>query len=1203
MYFNSRLYQFTKGVRWQLLLSVIFGLLTTAAGVGRLAFSGLAIAFLIEDRESDIIILALSAVILSIIVRAICQYVKEWLGHSAALKVQLNMRRTLYARALELGPGVLDQKRAGDVLVSLVEGVDQLESYFGEFLPQVAVSAITPIGLFVFMGLLDLTTAGIYLLCAIFTLVAPWAFHKWNATSSMKRRFAYGDLSAEFLDSVQGLATLKAFGQSKARGLILAGKARDVYVSTMGILARNVGTTGVTWLGITGGAVIALSVGAFRVENGSLELSTLIVIVMLGVEVFRPLRELTALYHKGMLGTSAATAIFDLLDAEVMVENSGSDVNDVLELDPELEFRNVTFSYPTNDEKVLKDVSFKVSQGETVGIVGPSGAGKSTLIWLILRLFDSQSGEVVLGGKNLKDIPISLLRKKLSVVTQDTYLFHGSVSDNLKMAKGTATHAEIEAAAKAANAHDFIMDLDNGYDTVIGERGIRLSGGQRQRIAIARAILKDAPLLLLDEALSNVDTENELIIQDALNRLMEGRTTLVIAHRLSSIVATDRILVFDEGKLVQEGSHYKLINKTGVYNELMSSQMAISLDGGDISQTELMGTLNESIYTETDRSDADRSISSDVIGSGEKRETIGKVALRLLKLVGPWKGMLVSTFLVGICRVSVLIGIGVTSALLVREVAGGQGIHATTFVIILAVLAFLTPVLHWAESWLSHDMAFRLLAEMRITLYKKLDPLAPAYLVKRRSGDIVSLFTSDIETIEYFFGHTVAPAFVALAVPAAVIATMVIIQWELALVLVPFLLMVAAAPILSSKSLDGGASLAREKLGEINAHMVDGVQGMREIVAFGAEQRRLNEVVENQRTFGQYRLHFLKMLTIQKVSIEVFIGIGGIAVLGLGALFVENNELSATLLPLLSLIALASFIPVTELAQVAKSLTDTFASARRIFTVHDEPIPVKDGPGVDLESQVDGPDIVFKNVVFSYGPGMENALNDMSFEVKGGDTVAIVGRSGAGKTTSAHLLLRFWDPYSGHIKFSGHDLRGFNLDQLRERISLVSQDTYLFNTTIKDNLMMAKPNASEQELITASINANMHNFIMGLPNRYDTRVGERGMQLSGGQRQRLSIARALLKGAPILILDEATSHLDVVNENLVRDALDRLMIGRTTLIIAHRLSTIKDATKILVMDRGRVIEEGTHNQLLAQGGLYRHLVSAQITAGNLDRLA
>lgn len=1202
MYFNSRLYSFTKGARGQLFLSVIFGLLTTAAGVGRLAFSGLAIAFLIEEKESDAIILAFSGVILSIVVRAICQYVKEYLGHNAALKIQLNMRRTLYARALELGPGVLDQKRAGDLLVSLVEGVDQLESYFGEFLPQVAVSALTPIGLFVFMGLLDLTTAGIYLVCALFTLGAPWAFHKWNATSSMKRRFSYGDLSAEVLDSVQGLATLKAFGQSKARGLILAEKARDVYVSTMGILARNVGTTGVTWLGITGGAVIALSFGAFRVENGSLELSTLIVIVMLGVEVFRPLRELTILYHKGMLGTSAATAIFDLLDSEVMVESTESDGNDVLELDTELEFRDVTFSYPTNDEKVMKGVSFKVTQGETIGIVGPSGAGKSTLIWLILRLFDPRSGEVILGGKNLKDIPLSLLRKKLAVVTQDTYLFHGTVSDNLKMAKGTATRYEIEAAAKAANAHDFIASLPNGYDTVIGERGIRLSGGERQRIAIARALLKDAPLLLLDEALSNVDTENELIIQEALNRLMIGRTTLVIAHRLSSIVATDRILVFDGGKLVQEGSHHKLIAEIGIYNELMSSQVAIFSDREAISGTQFIEPTNESMDAKIDRSDADISISSDIIGSGEKRETIGKVALRLLELVRPWKGMLACTFLIGICRVSVLIGIGVTSALLVREVAGEQGNHTTTFVIILTVLALLTPVFHWAESWLSHDMAFRLLADMRISLYKKLDPLAPAYLVKRRSGDIVALFTSDIETIEYFFGHTVAPAFVALAVPAAVICTMVIIQWELALVLIPFLLLVGAAPIFSSKSLDKGGSQAREKLGEINAHMIDGVQGMREIVAFGAQERRLNEVVENQKQFGQYRLHFLRMLTVQKVSIEVFIGFGGIAVLGLGAIFVERGDLSATLLPLLSLIALASFIPVTELAQVAKSLTDTFASARRIFAVHDEPIPVKDGPGVDTEIEVDGPGIVFQNVMFSYEPSMDNALNGMSFEVKGGETVAIVGRSGAGKTTSAHLLLRFWDPDSGNIKFSGHDLREFNLDQLRERISLVSQDTYLFNTTIKENLKMAKPNAGEQEIINAAINANMHNFIMGLPNRYDTPVGERGMQLSGGQRQRLAIARALLKGAPILILDEATSHLDVVNENLVRDALARLMVGRTTLIIAHRLSTIKDATKILVMDRGRVIEEGTHDQLLAQGGLYRHLVFAQITAGNLDTL-
>ena len=1203
MYFNRRLYQFTKGARGQLLAAVAFGLLTTGAGVGRLAFSGVAIAFLIEGRESGPIIMAFFAVILSIIVRAICQYGKEYLGHRAALRVQLNMRRILYARALTLGPGVLDQKRAGDLLVSLVEGVDQLESYFGEFIPQVAVAALTPLGLFVFMGFLDLTTALIYLVCALFTLGAPWAFHKWNATSSMKRRVSYGDLSAEFLDSVQGLATLKAFGQSKARGLVLAEKAREVYVNTMGILARNVGTTGVTWLGITGGAAIALSFGALRVEQGSLELATLLVIVMLGVEVFRPLRELTMLYHKGMLGTSAATAIFDLLDSKVMVESTESDGNDLGALDSELEFRNVTFSYPTNDEKVLTNVSFKLSQGQTIGIVGPSGAGKSTLIWLIMRLFDPRSGDVLIGGKRLQDIPITLLRENLAVVTQDTYLFHGTVADNLRMANANATLHEIEIAARSANAHDFIVALPNGYDTVIGERGIRLSGGQRQRIAIARALLKDAPILLLDEALSNVDTENELIIQEALNRLMVGRTTLVIAHRLSSIVGTDRILVFDRGQLVQEGPHHKLIDETGVYYDLMSSQISVYSDGNETYQSRAEEVPEVSVHPKIDGANIGETSSSDIIGSGENRESIGKVALRLLALVGPWKGMLTATFLLGVCRVSVLIGIGVTSALLVREVAGQQGVHVTPFVIILAVLAFLTPVFHWAESWLSHDMAFRLLAEMRVALYKKLDPLAPAYLVKRRSGDIVALVTSDIETIEYFFGHTVAPAFVALAVPTVVIVTMVIIQWEMALALIPFLLLVGAAPVFSSRSLDKGASDAREKLGEINAHMIDGVQGMREIVAFGAEGKRLNEVVENQRTFGQYRLHFLKMLTIQKVSIEIFIGIGGISVLALGAIFVDRGELAGTLLPLLSLIALASFIPVTELAQVAKSLTDTFASARRIFSVHDEPIPVKDGPGVNIESQVSGPGIVFQNVVFSYGRGLDNALNDMSFEVNEGDTVAIVGRSGAGKTTSAHLLLRFWDPDSGSIKFSGHDLRGFNLDQLRERISMVSQDTYLFNTTIKENLRMAKPNAEEQEIIDAAINANMHDFVMGLPKQYNTSVGERGMHLSGGQRQRLAIARALLKGAPILILDEATSHLDVVNENLVRDALNRLMVGRTTLIIAHRLSTVKDATKILVMDRGMVIEEGTHDELLAHGGLYRHLVSSQVSAGNLDRFA
>ena len=1048
--------------------------------------------------------------------------------------------------------------------MSLVEGVESLETFFGQYLPQMLVAAVAPVLIFGFMATLDPQIALVFLGFAVLTLLVPSLLHRWSRSSSMARRDAYGALGAEFLDSIQGLLTLKAFGQSRQRGVLLADRARRLYRSTMGVLAANGATSAVTLLGIAAGAAVALGLGAVRVNNGDLELRPLLIVLMLGVEVFRPLRELVQLYHEGMVAMSAAEGIFALLDSPVTVHDpagrqpgapqpdEGEPTAQEEPLRPEIAFEGVTFGYEGGRRPALRDVSFTLRAGETLGLVGSSGAGKSTVLWLMLRFYDPQQGSVRLGGRDLREIPLDVIRRQLAVVTQDTYVFDGTVAENLRFGKPDATPEELEAAARAANAHEFIAALPSGYDSPIGERGVRLSTGQRQRVAIARALLKSAPILVLDEALSSVDAENEAVIQEALDRLMEGRTTLIIAHRLSSIVGADRILVLDSRRLVESGSHAELAAGGGVYAGLMANQQArpeqdLIVPARAPSSPD--GPRYESDQERTAASFAARHSSTDAATPEARRYRPLEVWGRLLGLVRRWRGQLALNLGLGLAQHVTTIGIGAVSALLVGQVFTGGDI--APLLALLGVLVPLMTLFSWAESWVSHDLAFRLLAEMRIDLYDKLDPLAPAYLVRRRSGDLVSIVGGDTETVEFFFAHTITPAFVALLIPGAVLVILAFIAWPLALVLAPFLIAVGASPFYAQDRSAGLEDEVKRRLGELNARMVDNIQGMREIVSFGRGASRAEEVDDMGWRAEAYRLRFLKTQAAQASFIEAVTGLGGLAVLATGVWLIMDGHIERQLLPLATLVSLSAFLPITDLARTMRQLMETLAASRRVFEVHDEPVPVRDGPGVAVVgSAADSryaPSLAFEDVSFSYGPGVPPAIQDVTFAVDAGQTVTLVGRSGAGKTTSAHMLMRFWDPDAGRITLGRHDLREFKLEDLRRRLALVSQDTFLFNTSIRANLRLANQDASDSEIEEAARLANAHEFIDAMPDGYDTPVGERGMRLSGGQRQRISIARAILKDAPVLVLDEATSHLDAVNEQQVREALRRLMEGRTTL--------------------------------------------------------
>src|SRR5215468_7024864 len=830
MHFEPRLWTFTEGVRLRVLWAVVIGLVAVGLGVARLALLGWLIGEVFAGRDLRTLALPIALIAAVMVLRGVFEQARTMIAHRTAAHVQKRLRRTIYDKIAALGPGTVGRQRSGALSLSLIDGVEQLEVYFGQFLPQFLIALLTPLLIFGAIAFIDLPVAAVMLVFALIALFAPALWHRYDTANSQKRQDSYAAFAAEFLDSIQGLATLKAFGQSQARADALEGKAHDLFRRTMRVLATNVLARGITDSAIACGAAAALALGAFRVEGGAMEISVLLVILMLGVEIFRPMRELRTVLHQGMVGLSAAQGLYQILDAQPLVTDATAASLDA-QLAPTIAFEGVRFRYPGTRRIVHDGLDFRAAAGERIGIVGPSGGGKSSIVRLLLRFYDPDEGTVRIGGRDLRQLSFAQIRSLISVVNQDTFLFHGTVEENIRMGRPEATETEVEAAAKAANIHDFVTTLPQGYRTVIGEKGIKLSGGQRQRVAIARALLRDTPILVLDEALSAVDAENEAVIQDALDRLMRGRTTLILAHRLSSVIDCDRILVLDQGRVAEQGRHETLMAQSGVYATLMAEQTQGWGRATPVARS-------SSVQPVQDARLESRAPSPSLTEGIIKAEglTWYQVVANLMKVILPWKGKLTATFTLGVLRVVAFIGVGVLSALIVLALKHHEPFAG--YAIALAVVAPLAGVPHWLESWLAHDMAFRLLAEMRIDAFRKLDALAPAYLVRRRTGDLMALATHDIELVEYFFAHTVAPAFVAILVPAVVIAALASASGWLALALLPFLLAVGLSPFLMRKRVDRLGSLAREAAGELGAFAVDSVQGLGEIVAFQQESTR-----------------------------------------------------------------------------------------------------------------------------------------------------------------------------------------------------------------------------------------------------------------------------------------------------------------------------------------------------------------------------
>ena len=1187
MYFDRRLWELTRGLRGWIVFAILLGLVASVVGIARFAILGVLLSHVFNGAGFLAVAIPAVGVAAAVLLRGFIEHHRAMVSHRTATRVQETLRGRLYDKIAELGPAWFAGERTGGVMLSIVDGVEQLQTFFGQYVPQLSIAVLTPIAIFVFIAFWDVPVATVMLAFALVTLLAPTVFVHLEQRSSHGRQRALKAFGSEFLDGVQGLPTLKAFGQSRAFGIRLADKARELCDSTLRVLSTGVMTRGITDCGVAIGAAAALALGVWRVSHGLMSIQALLIVLMAGTEVFRPLRDLRTVLHQGMVGQSAAAGINALLAAEPLVQPHPPNLQAVVPLMPTIAFKDVHFAYPGGRGAAHDGLSFTVAAGEKIGIVGPSGSGKSSVARLLLRLFDPQQGTVLIGGRDLKTLDPEAVRRMIAVVHQDTYLFHGTVEENLRLGKPDAGREELEAAARDANAHEFISALPQGYQTMIGERGVMLSGGQRQRLAIARALLRDAPILILDEALSSVDAENEAVIQRALDQLSAGRTTLILAHRLSSVIGTDRILVLDKGRVVESGRHAELIRRDGPYRRLMGAQAEERED--DIAVIE--DSLAPRAAGEREQIEMAAATAPDAVAA--EAASVGWVATlgTLVEIIKPWRRRFAIVVGSGIARVGAFIGVGIIGALAVAAVKTASPFGY--LLILLALAAPLAGLLHWLESWLAHDIAYRLLGEMRIALFAKLDALAPAYLMRRRSGDLIALASQDVETVEYFFAHTVAPALVAVLVPSTVLIVLAIAAWPIALALLPFVLFAALAPVVTRARIDRLGGAARDALGLLGAYVTETIQGLNDLVAFQAVAGRRRGFMELVRGYQKIRLELLGDLSAQTARLETVTGLGGLAVAVVGARLAAEHHLAPTMLPLLILLSLSSFLPISEIAQVSRQLADTIASTRRLYAVHREQPAVINGPLRPPEPD-GGSAIRFEGASFTYPGARRAALTDIRLNVPAGATLALVGPSGAGKTTIANLLLRFWDPSAGRILIDGVDLREFELDHLRHRVSLVSQDTYLFNDTLRANVALARPEADEAAVHRALDQAALAEFVDSLPEGLDTPVGERGVQLSGGQRQRVAIARAFLKNAPTLVLDEATSHLDAVSEAQVRSALDVLMRDRTTIVIAHRLSTVRNADLLAVLDHGRLVETGSHAELLARNGLYARLIRRQI---------